>query len=149
MHGHGEKPFLCTFSGCERGLPGHGFPRHWNLRDHMRRVHDREPSPSSSNKPVKVSRKRKNDAPEGIANKRTPASTSTVGVPQELRLSPKQQLQFRRRQMQAQLQQLDDADPDDPATRETLRNAENTIKQMHHIVHAVPKVSRRTSHMSG
>ena len=40
MHGHGEKPFLCTHLGCDRGVPGNGFPRHWNLRDHMRRVHN-------------------------------------------------------------------------------------------------------------
>ncbi|KAE9376196.1 hypothetical protein N431DRAFT_371266 [Stipitochalara longipes BDJ] len=40
MHGHGDKPFLCTYEGCERGVPGNGFPRHWNLRDHMKRVHN-------------------------------------------------------------------------------------------------------------
>lgn len=39
MHGHGEKPFLCTYDGCDRSVSGNGFPRHWNLRDHMRRVH--------------------------------------------------------------------------------------------------------------
>jgi len=46
MHGHGEKPFLCKFEGCERGFSGNGFPRHWNLCDHMKRVHNRSPSPS-------------------------------------------------------------------------------------------------------
>ena len=40
MHGHGEKPFLCTYEGCDRSVSGNGFPRHWNLRDHMRRVHN-------------------------------------------------------------------------------------------------------------
>ncbi|KAI1003257.1 hypothetical protein K3495_g4948 [Podosphaera aphanis] len=40
MHGHGDKPFLCTYEGCDRGIPGKGFPRHWNLRDHQRRVHN-------------------------------------------------------------------------------------------------------------
>lgn len=40
MHGHGDKPFLCSYEGCERGVPGNGFPRHWNLRDHMKRVHN-------------------------------------------------------------------------------------------------------------
>ncbi|KAI1810982.1 hypothetical protein GGS20DRAFT_579454 [Poronia punctata] len=39
MHGHGDKPYLCTYEGCERSSPGSGFPRQWNLRDHMRRVH--------------------------------------------------------------------------------------------------------------
>ncbi|KAK3897974.1 hypothetical protein C8A05DRAFT_19362 [Staphylotrichum tortipilum] len=40
MHGHGEKPYLCTYEGCERSISGYGFPRQWNLRDHMRRVHN-------------------------------------------------------------------------------------------------------------
>ncbi|KAF8852450.1 hypothetical protein BDZ45DRAFT_599950 [Acephala macrosclerotiorum] len=37
---YGNKPFLCTYDGCERGVPGNGFPRHWNLRDHLKRVHN-------------------------------------------------------------------------------------------------------------
>ncbi|KAI1173294.1 hypothetical protein F4777DRAFT_456560 [Nemania sp. FL0916] len=40
MHGHGDKPYLCTYEGCERAIHGNGFPRQWNLRDHMRRVHN-------------------------------------------------------------------------------------------------------------
>ncbi|KAF4636261.1 hypothetical protein G7Y89_g1829 [Cudoniella acicularis] len=48
MHGHGDKPFLCTYDGCERGVPGNGFPRHWNLRDHMKRVHN-DPGQAKSN----------------------------------------------------------------------------------------------------
>ncbi|KAI1417693.1 hypothetical protein F5Y13DRAFT_151624 [Hypoxylon sp. FL1857] len=40
MHGHGDKPYLCTYDGCDRGVPGNGFPRQWNLKDHMRRVHN-------------------------------------------------------------------------------------------------------------
>ncbi|KAH8790905.1 Zn-finger protein [Hyaloscypha sp. PMI_1271] len=37
MHGHGDKPFVCPFQNCSRA--GNGFPRRWNLRDHMKRVH--------------------------------------------------------------------------------------------------------------
>jgi hypothetical protein len=48
MHGHGDKPFLCTYEGCERGVAGNGFPRHWNLRDHMKRVHNDPGQPKSS-----------------------------------------------------------------------------------------------------
>ncbi|KAJ4268732.1 hypothetical protein NW762_002800 [Fusarium torreyae] len=40
LHGHGDKPFLCVYEGCERAVPGNGFPRQWNLRDHMKRVHN-------------------------------------------------------------------------------------------------------------
>jgi hypothetical protein len=39
MHGHGEKPFLCNYEGCNRGVSGHGFKRQWNLRGHIKRVH--------------------------------------------------------------------------------------------------------------
>lgn len=40
MHGHGSKPHLCFYNGCERSIPGNGFPRRYNLNDHMKRVHD-------------------------------------------------------------------------------------------------------------
>ncbi|KAB8338905.1 hypothetical protein FH972_021847 [Carpinus fangiana] len=39
-HGHGDKPFRCVFADCERSRPDRGFPRQWNRRDHMKRVHD-------------------------------------------------------------------------------------------------------------
>lgn len=39
LHGHGEKPYRCEYEGCDRALPGNGFPRNYNLLDHMKRVH--------------------------------------------------------------------------------------------------------------
>ena len=48
MHGHGEKPHLCSFQDCDRSVPGNGFPRRWNLFDHMKRVHDYTGPASSS-----------------------------------------------------------------------------------------------------
>ena len=48
MHGHGEKPHMCTFPECDRSIPGNGFPRRWNLFDHMKRVHDYTGPASSS-----------------------------------------------------------------------------------------------------
>lgn len=70
MHGHGARPHLCHFRDCERAVPGHGFPRRYNLFDHMKRVHQydgptTEPSPPTTQgqaprKPV--SRKRKSSA---------------------------------------------------------------------------------------
>ncbi|QSZ29345.1 hypothetical protein DSL72_003859 [Monilinia vaccinii-corymbosi] len=69
MHGHGDKPFLCKYDGCERGVTGNGFPRRWNLYDHMKRVHN-DPctsrsaggSPPPTEKPATGSKKRKQDA---------------------------------------------------------------------------------------
>lgn len=49
MHGHGAKPFLCKFDGCERAHENHGFPRRWNLLDHMKRVHGYSASETSNN----------------------------------------------------------------------------------------------------
>ncbi|KAF2005740.1 hypothetical protein P154DRAFT_318026 [Amniculicola lignicola CBS 123094] len=40
LHGHGSRPHLCHFPDCERAMPGNGFPRRYNLFDHMKRVHD-------------------------------------------------------------------------------------------------------------
>lgn len=48
MHGHGDKPYLCAYEGCERAIHGNGFPRQWNLRDHMRRVHNDNGNPPSA-----------------------------------------------------------------------------------------------------
>lgn len=45
MHGHGDRPHLCYYPGCERGVPGSGFPRRYNLFDHMKRVHDHKADP--------------------------------------------------------------------------------------------------------
>ncbi|KAF9888135.1 hypothetical protein FE257_009271 [Aspergillus nanangensis] len=66
LHGHGDNPHLCLFDGCERAVPGFGFPRRWNLFDHMRRVHDyassdRPSSPDAS--PTSQVPKKKENAP--------------------------------------------------------------------------------------
>jgi hypothetical protein len=67
MHGHGDKPYLCAYDGCERAAAGNGFPRQWNLRDHMRRVHHDDgaslqsmaaPSPPASGTNVSKNRKK-------------------------------------------------------------------------------------------
>ncbi|KAH7386109.1 hypothetical protein BKA66DRAFT_569410 [Pyrenochaeta sp. MPI-SDFR-AT-0127] len=96
MHGHGARPHLCHFRDCERAVPGHGFPRRYNLFDHMKRVHQyegptTEPSPptmlgQAQRKPV--SRKRK--APiEDISEKRQKV----------VKLSVEQQRQQRREEL--------------------------------------------------
>lgn len=43
-HGHGQKPFLCLYDGCDRSRPEGGFPRSWNRSDHMKRVHGHKDS---------------------------------------------------------------------------------------------------------
>ncbi|TQS37073.1 hypothetical protein Golomagni_02465 [Golovinomyces magnicellulatus] len=76
MHGHGDKPFLCIYEGCERGTRGNGFPRHWNLRDHMKRVHNDAGYPKSnasgtshSTAPIKGRKRKVNDASQTVNKK--------------------------------------------------------------------------------
>ncbi|KAH7037715.1 uncharacterized protein B0I36DRAFT_70039 [Microdochium trichocladiopsis] len=90
MHGHGDKPYLCTYEGCDRAVPGNGFPRNWNLKDHMRRVHNDNGSSMSipSGSPVSSqaasqahkeskSRKRKSkDVSEAVSSSRRQSSRS-------------------------------------------------------------------------
>lgn len=86
MHGHGDKPYLCSYDGCDRALPGNGFPRNWNLRDHMRRVHNDNGSsvqakaasspPPSSRKESSKGRKRKNDISESASSRKSPSTKS-------------------------------------------------------------------------
>ena len=54
MHGHGHKPYTCRFADCERANPENGFPRKWNLKDHMKRVHhfDEEAAQKSAASPM-------------------------------------------------------------------------------------------------
>ncbi|KAF2397925.1 hypothetical protein EJ06DRAFT_523794 [Trichodelitschia bisporula] len=44
MHGHEES--LCEFPPCSRSVPGQGFRRSYNCRDHMSRCHDYVEAPS-------------------------------------------------------------------------------------------------------
>lgn len=97
MHGHGEKPHLCEFLDCDRSIQGNGFPRRWNLYDHMRRVHDYKGTPTSSagNSPSPSSagschqgfatlaiRKRRPSSPAQVdPPKRTKSATGTKVVP--------------------------------------------------------------------
>ncbi|KAK8209281.1 hypothetical protein IWZ01DRAFT_505245 [Phyllosticta capitalensis] len=77
MHGHGSKPHLCAYPDCERAIPGNGFPRRYNLYDHMKRVHDyTTPAQSAPGSPRgqaakrPISRKRKSAQSIDISDKR-------------------------------------------------------------------------------
>ena len=79
MHGHGAKPFLCKFEGCERAHENHGFPRRWNLLDHMKRVHGysaSEPS-NKSDSPSPSDSSSHKDPANSQRKKRTPSPTQT------------------------------------------------------------------------
>ena len=80
MHGHGEKPHLCHFPDCERSTPGNGFPRRWNLGDHMKRVHDYT-GPASSTGSSSPTPSSASSSYHGIpAKRRTSSSSHSEGV---------------------------------------------------------------------
>ena len=86
MHGHGDNPYPCHFRDCDRAKPGQGFPRRWNLWDHMKRVHDYKPAEeerktaaSKQSSRVTGVRKRKptsGPAPGSVPMKRSTSSQS-------------------------------------------------------------------------
>ena len=93
MHGHGDKPHICIYTGCDRGIPGNGFPRRYNLFDHMRRVHGHEyGSGSSTANPVVDD---DSQGPKKIAGRKRKASASptvepATERPEAMRLRPQQ-----------------------------------------------------------
>ncbi|XEU97066.1 hypothetical protein FSHL1_002352 [Fusarium sambucinum] len=87
LHGHGDKPFLCVYEGCERAVHGNGFPRQWNLRDHMKRVHNDHGSSSGSPttgsaQPAK-GRKRKTETSETQTSTSRKAAVKSMPPPPE------------------------------------------------------------------
>jgi hypothetical protein len=107
MHGHGARPHLCHFRDCERAVPGHGFPRRYNLFDHMKRVHQydgptTEPSPPimpGQSQRKAVSRKRKASTEETSDKRQKVAKITAEQARQQARdqltqqfLSKKQQI---------------------------------------------------------
>ena len=126
MHDHGPKPYLCFFKDCDRAQEGNGFPRRWNLFDHMRRVHEfyeTEPSTDSPNKrrspnppTVRPTKEAKFGAPDRtIEENHSSQSIVQTGTPT---IVPEHQSQSLHRnwcnrffQIQARVGSLDPIDP--------------------------------------
>ncbi|KAF2743404.1 hypothetical protein M011DRAFT_471349 [Sporormia fimetaria CBS 119925] len=96
MHGHGSRPHLCHFRECDRSEPGNGFPRRYNLFDHMRRVHDYA-CPTTVPSPPGQQAARK-----GASRKRKATGDDSGERPTKaMKPTPQQQLQAKRGQLQA------------------------------------------------
>lgn len=145
MHGHGDKPYLCTYEGCDRAVPGNGFPRNWNLRDHMRRVHNddgkslnaRSGPPSPGGNPQKAlakSRKRKSDPTGkgsiGRKSPKSPKSSPVVDVELKVDMSAKLQEDFYA--TQAGLSDIFSRfpQPNDPMVLDHITRAKETLDTM-------------------
>jgi hypothetical protein len=149
MHGHGEKPFLCTFEGCERGVPGNGFPRHWNLCDHMKRVHNRSPSPpQGTSKAPRGKNKRKNSSSETSSSKKSPTTTSaTIDKPRGARSSSlSEKLQHGHQKLLSELQAMQDlTDPE--VTQQKLKKVAQTVSELQGMANALQQDMKSGSQM--
>ncbi|KAK4151245.1 hypothetical protein C8A00DRAFT_45507 [Chaetomidium leptoderma] len=160
MHGHGEKPYLCTYEGCERSISGHGFPRQWNLRDHMRRVHNDNgtaappASPPASGATTSTrGRKRKSDAQEKQPSQektssRKSSSSKAAAEPApkhtELVVNPEiDQWYEHQRALQSFIQGCVQAD--DPQTLQYIKDAQEHLNAMGKISHGLVQGSHRRS----
>ena len=145
MHGHGDKPHLCTHEGCERSVPGNGFPRHWNLRDHIKRIHnDLAPTESkairydSVSDELTKSRKRKADSTDlEEAPKSSATPPAEIGQLHESRLLERYH-QHERRLLEI-VKQLHD--PRDANNMHLLWGATNCITVMAQTIERIKGVS--------
>ncbi|KAG0645373.1 zinc finger protein [Hyphodiscus hymeniophilus] len=137
MHGHGDKPYLCTYEGCERRVAGNGFPRHWNLRDHMKRVHN-DPgtspkgnaggSPPPSSAPTRAKKRKLEASDPAFADKvvkRTTTSTVAVQAQEPTMVERYNQSEQTLREIVKQL-----SDPRNANNMNLLRSASECIKVM-------------------
>jgi hypothetical protein len=88
MHGHGDRPHLCFYTGCERGLPGNGFPRRYNLFDHMKRVHDHREENSSAVPSPKTAAVDMSQRKIAGRKRKAPSSTDSPPTAQRQKMSP-------------------------------------------------------------
>ncbi|KAL3428236.1 C2H2 transcription factor [Phlyctema vagabunda] len=149
MHGHGDKPYLCKYDGCDRGVPGNGFPRSWNLKDHMKRVHNDpglSPRNNASGSPtpsVRSTKRRKAEAKE-------PEKESVQAVQQGP--SDKDRYFQSEERLMETVKRLKALGPEKVSTMLLLRDARNYINQMAETtqrIHAPSGLKRSYSQQSG
>ena len=154
-HGHYDRPFLCTYDGCKRGIPGSGFPRRQNLRDHLKGVHndnDLGSRQSPSLPPIEKNEKRRqkpesaepslalNDVEAPVRRRRRDY------IIQEEEFSLAQQYQQSEKRLRETIEKLQD--PPNSSNLLLLRQASDCVKtmcQMSQRINAVPVLRQDTS----
>lgn len=147
MHGVGEWLYLCPAQGCSRGVPGQGFPRHWNLVDHMKRVHNCSPKTHNSDPftgcttecngaTPKVSRRKK--VPRALKSTRRACTSpsidpAVVEVQEEMRQleSKSPQLVASPQHTNSPLQTMNDAPTPPPTDQSACDFAEQSFLETH------------------
>lgn len=156
MHGH--QAYNCTYKGCERSLDGKGFPRAWNLKDHMRRVHnDHGNGPvagsqrgAAAEEQTKARRKSKTST-SGSSSRKSSKSMPVVDTAAEESMDRMQQdfmdWEDYYKNLQGAVQQL--GKPTDSESRRQLKKAQKYLDQMSSVyerIHTNPNGSHRHSH---
>jgi hypothetical protein len=131
MHGHGNKPFLCSYKECDRATANNGFPRHWNLRDHMRRVHNDGGSVSPPPPGHSRGKKRKND--EKPENQPTEKATKKVNTPAVVHQpqGPTQEELYQQEYQRLVTLMEQIRDPKDAHNLEYLQSTMDSLRSLH------------------
>jgi hypothetical protein len=127
MHGYGERPFPCAFEGCDRGQPGNGFSRYWNLCDHVKRVHNHSPSPSPGYAKTARESKKWKEASENGSRKRSLVTTSSRIEKQSTSARTMSVIERFEHAGQLLLSSIL-PDPSDPTMEKKLCNAEEALR---------------------
>ncbi|CAD0088941.1 unnamed protein product, partial [Aureobasidium vineae] len=102
LHGHGNKPFLCQFKDCDRSGTDNGFPRAYNLLDHMKRVHGYRPEKVAKTPPVSNAGRAAGKSQDKVKKRKTAGEVKKETA--SPRLVQKLAVDSRKQQMTAQWQ---------------------------------------------
>ncbi|CAI4219185.1 unnamed protein product [Parascedosporium putredinis] len=153
MHGH--QAYNCTYAGCERSLDGKGFPRAWNLKDHMRRVHNDNgvgPIAGSQQRGGVVedqakARRKSKSSPVSSAGIRKSSKAMAADVETDRLQQALLEWDDHHKNLQATVQHLGKAN--EAETRKQMKKAQKLLDQLvtaYERVNTEPSASRRRSH---
>jgi hypothetical protein len=132
MHGHAES--LCEYPPCSRSVPGNGFPRSYNCKDHMTRCHGWVDNGSVDNK-KRRSIHSNNGKVNGVSK---PKSKATSRKQQIIKL--RQEYFDRKTAMEALVSGLD---PMGPLGSMRLAQIQADLQALRAIDEALQKLERR------
>jgi hypothetical protein len=140
----------CIYEGCERSPGGKGFPRAWNLRDHLKRVHndERDPFqlPATSGSPDSLpqdsmeadtgrhssskSRRRTKDSPSSSSRKSSKSTSAGESDSRPLTRvpSPVRDEWYENRQVLEDI--IRGLEPNDPRSRRRVMDAQQRLENM-------------------
>ena len=143
MHGH--QAYNCTYKGCERSQEGKGFPRAWNLKDHMRRVHNDHGNGATQTQAEEQPKgRRKSKGSAATSRKSSKSMPVADSIAMERMNQDYMEWDDHYLSLQGAVQQL--GKPTDPESRRQLKRAQRYLDQMSDVYQRVnPGLSRRHS----